>query len=103
MEKSLPDVDQPTNYKELTKARLKAARVRYERAFQLGSKLVTVTRSTQHFRFVPTANDGATGSQRGFIALESSATTCSVSVEASVLGDALVKALDRCTLTVQLV
>lgn len=90
-------VPHPNDWKAATAPRLAAAGVESERAFQLKSALVQVSKTPESLHVSPSHNGGATGKDRGFHPIVGSEIEVSPTVGASELGVQVRKALSVCT------
>ena len=66
LEGSLDSAPHPADWRAIAAPRLSAAGVRSEHSFQLGTSLVTVTRSEAGYIVEPHLNGGASGDNKGF-------------------------------------
>src|SRR5688572_21201616 len=90
-------VPHPTAWKGQAAARLKAAGVKSERAFQDGTRYVRVERTQGGFLIEPSRNGGTKGDAKGFAALPSHAIALDAGASADDLGKAIRKGLDAAT------
>ncbi len=86
----------PDEWGALARRRLEAAGARSESAFMRGAKLVSIERRAELLQIIPHKNGGASGNERGFLALEECASTVSVCSREASVGAACVEALSKC-------
>jgi hypothetical protein len=89
-------VPHPTAWKGLGAARLKAAGVKSEKAFQLGARSLTAEREAQGFRIEPSRNGGTKGDAKGFAPLPELGMSLPPTSNAEALGAAIRACLERC-------
>jgi hypothetical protein len=89
-------VPQPTVWKGLAAARLKAAGVKSERAFHDGARYVRVERTDGGFLIEPSRNGGTKGDAKGFEPLPDRAIALDAGASTDDLGKAVRKGLDSC-------
>ena len=90
-------VPHPTDWKATSAPRLAAAGVKSERAFQLKSALVQVSKTPESVQVSPSHNGGATGDDRGFRPILGAEVNMSGMVGATELAVQVHKALTACT------
>jgi hypothetical protein len=90
-------VPHPADWKAASAPRLAAAGVKSERAFQLKSALVQVSKTPESVRVSPSHNGGATGDDRGFHPILGAEMNMSGMVGATELAAQVRKALMACT------
>ena len=90
-------VGHPTAWKGLSAPLLKAAGVKSERAFQAGSRYVSVDRRDGGYVIGPTRNGGTSGDEKGHHPLPALTFTIAAGSAADQLGDAVRDGLKRCT------
>lgn len=88
-------VPHPTVWKGLGAARLKAAGVKSERAFQIGSRYVSVELEEGGFLIEPSRNGGTKGDAKGFAPLPGHAIALDADSTADGLGNAIRRALQH--------
>ena len=88
-------VPHPASWKDLDKPRLQAAGVKSEKAFQSGTRSLSVERG-QAFRLEPSRNGGSKGSTKGFEPLPELSTSLPLSSTAAALGQAIRACFERC-------
>ena len=86
----------PTSWKGLGTARLNAAGVKSERAFQLGARSLSVERETQGFRIEPSRNGGTKGDSKGFEPLPELSLSLPLTSSADTLGTAIHACFESC-------
>jgi hypothetical protein len=89
-------VPHPTSWKGLGTARLDAAGVKSERAFQLGARSLSAEREAQGFRIEPSRNGGTKGESKGFEPLPELGISLPLTSSADALGVAIRACLERC-------
>jgi hypothetical protein len=89
-------VPHPASWNGLGAARLAAAGVRSERAFQLSARGIGVERLASLFRLEPTRNGGAKGAAKGFEPLPELALSLPLASSAEELGRAVHACFERC-------
>jgi hypothetical protein len=89
-------VSHPTSWKDLSTARLNAAGVRSEKAFQLGARSLSIERGAQGFRIEPSRNGGAKGDAKGFEPLPELSVSLPLTSSAETLGAAIRACFERC-------
>jgi hypothetical protein len=89
-------VPHPSSWKGLDGARLKAAGVKSEKAFQSGARSLTVERAGPSFRLEPSRNGGSKGDTKGFEPLPELSTSLPLSASAVALGHAILACLEQC-------
>jgi hypothetical protein len=89
-------VPHPSSWNGLGAARLKAAGVKSEKAFQLGARSLTAEREAQGFRIEPSRNGGAIGDSKGFEPLPELSMSLPLTSNAEALGAAIRACFERC-------
>ena len=87
-------IPHPTSWKGQGAARLRAAGVKSERAFQTGSHYVSVERKGSRFLIEPSRNGGTKGDAKGFEPLPSHTIALGSDASADDLGNAIRKGLE---------
>lgn len=85
-------ISHPTDWRAMAMPRLAAAGVRSERSFQLGTALVTVTRSKSGYWLEPHHNGGTSGDSKGFHPMPELGHSISLSCNIQSLGAAVLDA-----------
>jgi len=93
LRKSGRTVPHPKDWKAQAAARLKAAGVKSEKAFQAGARYVSIERDASRLTIEPWRNAGTTGDSKGFDPLPHLDMTLADDVSAAELGDVIRKAL----------
>lgn len=81
----------------LQTARLRAAGVRSEKAFQTGARSLTVERQGHTIRIVPSRNGGSSGDVKGFHSLPELGMSVPLDSSVDELGAAVRACFERCT------
>jgi hypothetical protein len=89
-------VPHPTSWENLGTARLNAAGVKSEKAFQLGARSLNAEREAQGFRIEPSRNGGAKGDTKGFEPLPEFGISLPLTASAATLGAAIRACFERC-------
>jgi hypothetical protein len=89
-------VPHPTSWKRLGAARLSAAGVKSERAFQLGTRSLMAQREAQGVRLEPSRNGGTKGDAKGFAPLPEFSMSLPLTSSARTLGTAVRACFERC-------
>jgi hypothetical protein len=89
-------VPHPKLWTEVAKPRLAAAGVKSEKAFQAGTRSVTVDWQDDTLRFEPTRNGGATGPEKGFHPLPESCVSVAANAGPEAIGTSLRAAIALC-------
>ena len=93
---SAVNVPHPESPKGLQAARLKAAGVRSEKAFQSGARNLTVERLDRTIRILPSRNGGSSGESKGFHGLPELGLSLPFASSAEELGNAVLEGFKRC-------
>lgn len=96
LEASGRTVPHPTSWRGLEAARLKAAGVKSERAFQLNARSVSVDRAGDSLRIEPSRNGGTRGDTKGFAPLPELSTSLPLNSSVEAIGTAVRASLERC-------
>jgi hypothetical protein len=89
-------VPHPSSWKGLEEPRHEAAGVRSEKAFQTGTRSVSVEREGEALRLEPSRNGASKGNAKGFHPLPDLATSVPASATAAVIGQAVRASLEKC-------
>ena len=89
-------VAHPTSWKELGTARLTAAGVKSEKAFQSGARSLSAERAAQGIRIEPSRNGGTRGDAKGFAPLPELSLSLPLTASAESLGAAILACFERC-------
>ena len=89
-------VPHPRSWKGLDTPRLKAAGVKSERAFQSGTRSLSVERGAESFRIEPSRNGGTKGDTKGFEPLPERSILVASDASAEKLGAAVRTGFERC-------
>jgi hypothetical protein len=89
-------VPHPTSWKNSSTARLDAAGVRSEKAFQLGTRALNAERGDQGFRIEPSRNGGTKGDAKGFEPLPELSIFLPPTSSAKTLGTAIQACFESC-------
>ena len=90
-------VPHPLSWKGLNEPRLRAAGVKSEKAFQTGSRSLTIDRVGDALRIEPSRNGGARGDAKGFEPLPELGISVPLNSAAEALGSAIRAALKKCS------
>ena len=89
-------VPHPTSWKGLGTARLNAAGVKSEKAFQQGARSLSAERGAQGFRIEPSRNGGTKGDLKGFEPLPELSLSLPLTSSAETLGAAIRACFEKC-------
>jgi hypothetical protein len=90
-------VPHPTSWKGLSTARLNAAGVKSEWAFQLGTRSLSAEREAQKLRIEPSRNGGTKRDAKGFEPLPELSISLPLNSSAETIGAAIRACFERCT------
>ena len=89
-------VPHPKSWKDVAAARLEAAGVKSERAFQLGARCLNVEREARALRIEPSCNGGAAGDSKGFELLPQVSESLPLHATADEMAAAIHAGFERC-------
>jgi len=89
-------VPHPVSAKGLAAPRLSAAGVKSERAFQTGTRSLSIERTKKSFRIEPSRNGGSKGDAKGFHPLPELSTFLDCDSDATIIGRAVRACFGRC-------
>lgn len=97
LEISTREIPHPVDWKAAASPRLGAAGVKTERAFQLKSKLVEISKESDSFQICPTHNGGAAGDRKGFCRISGAEFLISAGLNESEFVAQIKRAFSLCT------